>query len=350
MIRNKIRYLTLFILIFIMYVGFRGRTLFTILAVLVILPFFTIIQAKRMINKLEVIVSFSKEMTGRKGSNMMTITVDNKLHIPNCGVTVTMFLANSFYDDKKMVKVDVPIEGCKKNSVDIEVSGDNCGYVYVDNVSVRVCDILCLHAFVSKKEVEARYMIIPSYIYSLSDKTTFKPEDDSDVVMHETGEDTSEIESIREYRAGDRIQRIHWKLTCKLEEMMVKEYAINYDVDVTLVCELVKRNEMECYDELLDALYSLMIELSEVNERYLFYYVNNDHVKTSAVSISSREDVMDAISQLFFIKPYEEHLLTTTLVKAQGIEPVMTLRWKNGSEDPDKVLYEFDNKVVLVWE
>jgi uncharacterized protein (DUF58 family) len=37
------------------------------------------------------------------------------------------------------------------------------------------------------------------------------------------GEDHSEIFAVREFRAGDRIQSIHWKLTAKADELLVRE-------------------------------------------------------------------------------------------------------------------------------
>jgi uncharacterized protein (DUF58 family) len=37
------------------------------------------------------------------------------------------------------------------------------------------------------------------------------------------GEDKSEIFDVREFRAGDRIQSIHWKLSAKADELLVRE-------------------------------------------------------------------------------------------------------------------------------
>lgn len=43
---------------------------------------------------------------------------------------------------------------------------------------------------------------------------------------HTPGHDNSELFSVREYRKGDRLQNIHWKLTAKQEELMVKEHSL----------------------------------------------------------------------------------------------------------------------------
>lgn len=351
MLGNRIRYFAFFAVTLLSFIGFRGRTLFTVMAVLVVMPFFTIHKARKMANRMGVNILFEKDMVGRNAVNVMTVEVDNKVYLPSTGVTVSFKLKNSLYEEgDRQIKVDVPVEGYGKNSVTLEIKAENCGYIYADEVVVNVLDLLSLASFKRKKEVEARYMVIPSYIYAPSDKTTYKPEDDSEIVMHEVGEDTSEIESIREYLPGDRMQRIHWKLTGKMEEMMVKEYAINYDVDINLVCEMVAQSQTGSLDGLLDALYSTMVELCDTNERYMFYYVGKDHQSVVGLNITSREEVMDALAQLFYVKPYDNIVLAQTLAKAAGAGAVMSVRWMNGKEDPDKLLYEFDNKVVLVWE
>lgn len=40
------------------------------------------------------------------------------------------------------------------------------------------------------------------------------------------GQDKSELFDVREYQKGDRLQNIHWKLTAKQDELMVKEHSL----------------------------------------------------------------------------------------------------------------------------
>lgn len=51
---------------------------------------------------------------------------------------------------------------------------------------------------------------------------------------HMPGHDNSEIFQIREYRRGDRLQNVHWKLTAKQEELMVKELSLPKSCPVVL--------------------------------------------------------------------------------------------------------------------
>ena len=39
------------------------------------------------------------------------------------------------------------------------------------------------------------------------------------------GEDASEIYDVREYRAGDRMQKVHWKLSAREDTIYIKEFS-----------------------------------------------------------------------------------------------------------------------------
>ena len=43
---------------------------------------------------------------------------------------------------------------------------------------------------------------------------------------NQPGHDKSELFQVREYRPGDRLQNVHWKLTAKQDELIVKEYSL----------------------------------------------------------------------------------------------------------------------------
>ncbi len=54
---------------------------------------------------------------------------------------------------------------------------------------------------------------------------------------HNAGQDNSEIYDVREYRDGDRLQNVHWKMTAKQDELMVKENSLPKSCPVILVLD-----------------------------------------------------------------------------------------------------------------
>lgn len=62
-------------------------------------------------------------------------------------------------------------------------------------------------------------------------------------------EDTSVIEEINKYNYGDSLNKVHWKLTAKTNELMVKKYQNNAAASAILIVDLYKSNfTKECND------------------------------------------------------------------------------------------------------
>ena len=52
------------------------------------------------------------------------------------------------------------------------------------------------------------------------------------------GDDPSQIFQIREYREGDRMQRIHWKASARTSQLMVKDYSMPIGLGALLLFDL----------------------------------------------------------------------------------------------------------------
>jgi len=64
------------------------------------------------------------------------------------------------------------------------------------------------------------------------------------------GLDRAELADIRQYRQGDHMKTIHWKLSSKTQELQVREYAVNSGKTVYIFCDLA-----EHYDRYNENLY-----------------------------------------------------------------------------------------------
>lgn len=94
----------------------------------------------------------------------------------------------------------------------------------------------------------------------------------------QSGNDKSEVFDVREFREGDRMQSIHWKLSAKSEELLVREDS------QPLACPLVffldnqslgrKRNKsVQCMEAYLSVAASLVFSLMDVScPHYVSWY------------------------------------------------------------------------------
>ncbi len=61
--------------------------------------------------------------------------------------------------------------------------------------------------------------------------------DSDEFSMVKAGFDPSETFAIREYRPGDRIRQVHWKLSEKFDELMVRDYGLPIQNTILLLLE-----------------------------------------------------------------------------------------------------------------
>lgn len=106
----------------------------------------------------------------------------------------------------------------------------NLVFPYRGEYEIGVSDIYIydyFRLFRLRKRVET-YMKV--YIYprtvTLEESHRFASSDvDTENVKHVLGSDRAELSDLRSYIPGDRMKNIHWKLSAKSEDLMVKEYS-----------------------------------------------------------------------------------------------------------------------------
>ena len=126
----------------------------------------------------------------------------------------------------------------------------------LDPFRVAKLTIACDHT-ASIVILPRRFELPPRENAAESDQTTR-------TVMRAKGSDVTEAADIRAYIAGDGLKSIHWKLSSKTEDLLVKDYSHNIGDTVNIICDLEPHfadgtstfEPIEGYDEVYDNLCS----------------------------------------------------------------------------------------------
>lgn len=74
------------------------------------------------------------------------------------------------------------------------------------------------------------------------------------------GDDPSEILKLREYRDGDRMNRIHWKLSARNDMLIVKEMSLPLGCNVVFFLNTDRKKERRAYWEIVHTISAGMLE------------------------------------------------------------------------------------------
>lgn len=125
------------------------------------------------------------------------------------------------------------------------------------------------------------------------------------------GDDPSQIFQIREYREGDRMQRIHWKASARTNDLMVKDYSMPIGLGALVLFDLrvAEDGGTVFLDQAVE--YGLAILQGFLNQDYSprAAWYNCRMQKMEQMEIRETEDLYLLTAQLFQAGPYGEEIL-----------------------------------------
>lgn len=115
--------------------------------------------------------------------------------------------------------------GAKEQTVAFVLESGFCGCVAIRVKELRVYDIFGLTAVKLPCRDESEIAVLPDTFTPRIDIAQYMAMDAEadEYSPSKGGDDVSETFDIREYRPGDILNRIHWKLSWKFDEILIKE-------------------------------------------------------------------------------------------------------------------------------
>lgn len=98
------------------------------------------------------------------------------------------------------------------------------GYFHVGEIEVTIQDIFRIFKFKKKISSKASLLVYPKIIKLASFKTSSSQHQGELFSSDGKFEDRTRISTLRDYVEGDNIKSIHWKLTAKKDEPMIKVF------------------------------------------------------------------------------------------------------------------------------
>lgn len=154
------------------------------------------------------------------------LTTENKSRIPCMKIRYYIRYGNTFVGrlHGKWLSGEPVYYG--KETYEKSVIPGNVGNYLFFLEKIRIYDMTGLFFLTRKVKKSASVQVLPQ-LDNIQVRVTERVRNfygDADVYddFH-PGEDSSQIFDVREYRAGDKMQRIHWKLSAKSDELLVRE-------------------------------------------------------------------------------------------------------------------------------
>ena len=175
-----------------------------------------------------------------------------------------------------------------------------CGLYVIKCEEALIYDFLGLFSRKLKNIQPTQAVVLPQDVGIKFQTSKFVLDDEEDFYSDpNAGTDVSEIKELRDYREGDRLSQVHWKLSTKSEDLIVKEYAQNAGVCVVVACDGIYNtpNEITNYYELL---YAFGRNLIQDETFFELVYFNSQEEDVVSIKIDNLYDLNLTIQNMYF--------------------------------------------------
>lgn len=251
--------------------------------------------------RVQISVKEKAKVVDRKQEGTLLISVTNQSILPVPKAVLELEVKNSFEQAYTPYSIPVTLVGKQGKDIPLIIKSEHVGVLTVRMKQLVMWDYLQL--FFLRKKINAVVKVTATPILSsdiLAGEDVTKGLEDTNETLMQKGEDASEIFEIREYQNGDKLHKIHWKLTSKLDQIMVKEFSEEKCKKVTILLDLSSHgssNPLRVMDTLFDVALTLSTQLAMGGIAHKILWYSEREQELCSHTIESLEGVTVALSK-----------------------------------------------------
>lgn len=196
------------------------------------------------------------------------IVLRNAGIVPLPFVRCTLLLKNGMNGERRIVDVRCGAFAFSENRTEFFVGSSHCGCVSVRLLNAEISD--CFGLFFKRVRIadaartEAKCAFVPT-VFNIDavQSDAFSPDiESSEYAPGKRGTDYSEVLQLRPYEQGDSIKLVHWKASCKFDELIVREASFPIIRSLLICMDVSDCTAAEC-DAVADVTVSVCSLLSD---------------------------------------------------------------------------------------
>jgi len=170
---------------------------------------------------------------------------------------------------------------------------------------IEVEDFLGIFRFTRKMQDSFAVTVYPRILYleNFDIKTSFMSESHS--FLSSKHEDASTISDIKKYVLGDSLRKIHWKLSAKMNELMVKNYQSTCETNTIMLFDLMdtgldEEQSIIVEDKMVESAVAVLYYCLSNWIRVNFIYYNNEVINVEAKNMSDFPIIYEFLAETEF--------------------------------------------------
>lgn len=310
MFKTKIMYIILFIISIVFFILYNRPLSLYLMIFIAVLPLFLGISALLAKKSIRASIETGSDTAIKNEKINLSVNLRNRTPFPFPNSVVTVEYFNSLLGVRGSMIITVPIHDMCSEKICFSLISDHCGILDVKIKSVRVFDFIKLFSCKIKPGNSYKITVLPEiYPLSSSGSLSLINAEESDIFSkYKSGDDPSEIFALKNYVPGDKPNRIHWNLSLKQDELIVRHYSQPVNSSILLILDFcgTSGKDAQTLDAAAETAFSISFFLSENDIPFKFAYYNHLTEKDIIVSVSDEKDIAPVLKGVFTIGPAEK--------------------------------------------
>lgn len=294
MLKCRLTYLFALVGAVLFYIFFNGYLSYYILLFALLLPVLSLILSLPGMCCVRAVLQ-APAAASRGKPFPVYLQIQNRSHLPAARIRLRMRYQNQFSGEKYAETLFLPgphgVQRVERRAVAL-----HCGKLSMQLDEIRCYDFMGLFSCRHKPPEGNSLFILPdAEALELPLQAAPAPDPESELFSsNRPGSDPSEIFDIRPYREGDLMRSVHWKLSSRMDELMVKEFSLPISNAVLVLFDLF--GTTEDLDRTLDHLSSLCYYLLDNQMPHEIMWYDAEEIALRSWPIASPDDFLSLMN------------------------------------------------------
>ncbi len=307
MFKSRVFYFTALICLAFFYIYCNSYTPLFIIIIYVSLAVFGIVCTAFSKSRISVEVSPVQPFSGQSEEKdaEFSAVIKNESVFPVSAITFELEFQDMSEDGIIRRKIKTAAAAKEERSVHTVISTSHSACIECRLKKARIYDPFGLvHFNIKNVSYKSRLLITPamserSYINGSDSACLIDSDKFSDT---QKGDDSSQVFEIRNYLPGDDVRRIHWRLSSKQDELIVKEYSRPVDEDCVVMLETgigggSPEEKKTRADEILSVFMKLSFELIGNEQSFSVCWFSGKFRSFVSFDVRTFEDISPVIEE-----------------------------------------------------
>lgn len=245
------------------------------------------------------------------------IKITNHSKLPIANVAVGICYIDGFDETEYSERTSGMVDSDSTVILRLKVTAKYAGKIHFRLNEARIYDYLKLFGWTINISKELLQVLVVPDMYEVHmnvNDMSFRLKEEGNTHSHDrSGDDASEVFDTRDFRDGDTLQRVHWKLSAKTDQLLVKEFSMPVENMVLLLADLFLAKGQKWNHEQMDGMLTLIASLSyslllQGCAHEVVWYAS-EQAEIKRLDIVSEEDIYEMSGQLVdagvYSKQYE---------------------------------------------